>query len=148
MVPLQKVHDFVVKNILKEVKTAHAVQPNLDGEWPARWYQGAGSPADPPDFSTLILAGPEGPNFDAGTPERSAFVVLNDPVHVLGFLDYLRWTARQHEPTLVPAERNGETIPVEACPIDGDECQPLLLMAELFEGWDDFKRFAELGVAR
>lgn len=136
MVSLQEVHDFVVKCILEEGKIAHAVQANLDGEWPASWWQGAG-----PDFSTLILAGPEGPDFDAGTPERAAFVVLNDPVRVLSFLDYLRWTVKQHKPALVAAEKDGETIPMEACPIDGAECEPLLRMAaEIFAGRPGFKR--------
>lgn len=136
MVSLQEVHDFLVKCIGEEVKTAHAVQPNLDGEWPASWWQGAG-----PDFSTLILAGPEGPNFDAGTTERAAFVVKNDPVHVLRFVDYLRWTVKQHEPVLVPAEENGETIAVEVCPIDGAECETLHHMAaEIFHDHPDFKR--------
>ncbi|MCM2518309.1 DUF6221 family protein [Streptomyces sp. NPDC017966] len=141
MVQLQEVHDFVVKCIVHEGKVAHAVQPNLDKEWPAVWYQGAGSADAPPDFSTLILAGPEGPDFDAGTPERAAFVVLNDPAHALSFLDYLRWVVKQHEPVLQAAEKDGETIPVEVCPIDGSECETLRRMAsELFHQRPGFKR--------
>ncbi|MGZ9934959.1 hypothetical protein ACXNSR_34360 [Streptomyces sp. NC-S4] len=128
-------HDFVAKCIVAEGKIAFAVQADLNGERPASWWQGAGA-----DFSTLILAAPDGPNFDAGTPQRAAFVVLNDPAHALRFLDYLRWTVKQHEPVLVAAEKDGETIPMEACPIDGAECEPLLRMAvELFAGQPGFK---------
>ncbi|MFF9212878.1 MULTISPECIES: hypothetical protein [unclassified Streptomyces] len=35
-------HDFVVKRIVEESIIGHRVQPNLDGDWPAIWYQGAG----------------------------------------------------------------------------------------------------------
>lgn len=107
LVGLQEVYSFVRKCLIEESKIAHAVQPNLDGEWPATWWQGDG-----PDFSTLILAGPEGPDFDAGTPERAAFVVRNDPAHALRFLDYLAWMTKQHEPTLADAEKDGQTIPM------------------------------------
>ncbi|MFF3466983.1 DUF6221 family protein [Streptomyces sp. NPDC002619] len=135
MVPLQDVHDFLVRCIGEEVKTAHAVQENINGECPASWY------LDSPPFSTLILASAEGVDFDAGTPERAAFVVLNDPVHALRFLHYLRWTVKQHEPVLLAAEKDGEMVPMEACPIDGAECEPLLRMAaELFADRPRFKR--------
>ncbi|MFG3165454.1 DUF6221 family protein [Streptomyces sp. NPDC048232] len=135
---LQEVHDFLARRITEESKIGHAVQPNLDGEWPAVWYQGAGGADD--EFETLILAGPEGPNFDAGTRERASFVVLNDPAHVLDFTGYLRWTVANHKPVLQPAEENGETIDVEACPIDGAECEPLLRMANIWERHPSFKR--------
>ncbi|WP_250293256.1 DUF6221 family protein [Streptomyces atroolivaceus] len=135
VVALQEVHDLTLKCVLADGKAAHAVQANLDGEWPATWYQGAG-----PDFSTLILAGPEGPNFNAGTPERAAFVVLNEPVHVLGLVDYLRWTCSQHEPVLMPAEQDGQTVPMMVCPIDGEECESLLRVAEIFADRPGYKR--------
>ncbi len=140
MVQLQQVHDFLVRCIGEEVKTAHAVQPNLDGEWPAVWWQGAGSADDPPDFSTLILAGPEGANFDAGTPERAAFVVRNNPAHVLRYVDFLRGIVKQHEPVLAPAEQDSMTIPMVVCPIDGEECETLLAMVnEIFHDHPRFK---------
>jgi hypothetical protein len=132
---LREVHDFLAERITEESKIGHAVQPSLDGDWPAIWYQGAA-----PDFSTLILAGPEGPDFDAGTTERATFVVLNDPAHVLDFTGYLRWTVANHKPVLQPAEENGETIAVEVCPIDGAECEPLLRMANIWERHPSFKR--------
>ncbi|WP_399553973.1 DUF6221 family protein [Streptomyces anulatus] len=137
-VSLREVHDFVVKCIVEDSKMGLDVQPNLDGEWPAVWYQGAGSPADPPDFSTLILAGPEEPDFDAGTPERAAFVVRNNPAHVLQLTGYLRWTCANHEPVLQPAGVSGETA-MEVCPIDGAKCKPLLRMAKIFQDRPGFK---------
>jgi hypothetical protein len=136
---LREVHDFLAKRITEESIIGHRVQPNLDGDWPATWWQGACSPEDPPDFSTLILAGPEGPNFDAGTRERATFVVLNDPAHVLEFTGYLRWTVANHKPELQPAGQYGETA-VEVCPIDGAECEPLLRMAKIWEAHPEFKK--------
>lgn len=135
---LRAVHDFLARRIVEETSIAYAVQPNLDGDHPAIWYQGAGGADD--EFETLILAGPEGPNFDAGTRERAAFVVLNDPAHVLDFTGYLRWTVADHKPRLQPAEKNGETIAVEVCPIDGAECEPLLRMAKIWEHHPEFRR--------
>ncbi|MFE0645922.1 DUF6221 family protein [Streptomyces sp. NPDC058877] len=135
---LQEVHDFLVRRILEESKIGHAVQPNSDGVWPAVWYQGAGGDND--EFETLVLAGSEGPDFDAGTRERAAFAVLNDPAHVLELVGYLRWTVANHKPVDQPAERSGETIAVEVCPIDGTECEPLLRMAAIWENHPEFKK--------
>ena len=136
---LREVHDFLARRTTEESKIAHQVQPNLDDVWPAVWYQGAGSSEDPPDFSTLILAGPEGPNFDAGTRERATFVVLNDPAHLIDFTGYLRWTVANHKPVLQPAGQHGETS-VEVCPIDGAECEPLLRMAQIWKAHPKFKK--------
>ena len=134
---LQDVHDFLAKRITEESIIGHRVQPSLDGDWPAVWYQGAGGADD--EFETLILAGPEGPDFDAGTRERATFVVLNDPSHVLEFTGYLRWTVANHKPVLQPAGQYGE-IAVEACPIDGAECEPLLRMAQIWKSHPEFKK--------
>lgn len=134
MAQLQELHDFLVRCIVEELKIAHSVEENIDGEWPAEWYQGGGS------FPTYILASATGPDFDAGTPARAAFVVRNDPAHVLKYLDYLRWTVKQHEPVLTAAEQDSETVAMEVCPTDGEECEPLLQMASIFADRPGFKK--------
>ncbi|MER5737335.1 DUF6221 family protein [Streptomyces sp. NPDC002262] len=135
---LREVHDFLARRIVEEGMIGDAVQPGLDGDWPAVWYQGHGGDND--EFESLILAGPEGPDFDAGTRERARFVVLNDPAHVFKLLGYLRWTVANHKPVDQPAERDGETVAVEACPIDGTECEPLLRMADMWKHHPEFKK--------
>ncbi|MBR7825782.1 hypothetical protein KDK95_05640 [Actinospica sp. MGRD01-02] len=134
VVPLQDLYDFVVMCILEDGKVAHAVPESEVGEWPASWHVSSA-----PDMATRVLAGP-GVDFDASTPEIATFTVRNDPVQVLGFLGYLRWTAAQHKPVLAAAEQGNETIPMMVCRIDGEECEPLLRMAQLFDRRPGFKR--------
>jgi hypothetical protein len=66
--------------------------------------------------------------------------VRNNPAHVLRYVDFPRRIVKQHEPVLAPAEQDGMTIPMVVCPIDGEECETLLVMAnEIFHDHPRFK---------